>query len=149
MADPLQALKAKKAEILETAQREAEAVDVDLRELERLQTLADKYGLALAPKGAAGAKSASNGHAPDLLGAPPSSEARYVVAIREADKLVRSRARPVQFTELYEWVVGHGVVLGGKRPESTLSAYLAHDKSTLQSIRKGWYWLKGVPIPKD
>ncbi len=47
MSDPFQILKAKRAKIIEDAKQEIAVIDHDLRELERLQNLANKYGLTV------------------------------------------------------------------------------------------------------
>jgi hypothetical protein len=141
MPDPLELLRAKKAKILEDAQREAAAVDADLTELERLQTLASKYGLALTP--AEIARGTTARISPD-----PDGEPAYMRAIKAAEGLVRAANHPLELSDIYDGLVKRGVPLAGERPRSTLSAYLSHEKSTLESIKKGWYWLKGQPVPQ-
>ncbi len=47
MSDPFQILKAKRAKIIEDAKLELAVIDNDLRELERFQSLANKYGLTV------------------------------------------------------------------------------------------------------
>jgi hypothetical protein len=47
MSDPFQVLRAKRAKIIEDAKQEIAGIDHDLRELELLRTLANKYGLAV------------------------------------------------------------------------------------------------------
>jgi hypothetical protein len=142
MSDPLEALRAKKAKILEDAQREAATVDSDLAQLERLQELAGKYGLALTPA------EVSRGNSVRINPERYVAEPAYARAIRTAEELVRVANHPLELGDIYDGLVKRGVPLAGERPRSTLSAYLAHEKSTLRSIRKGWYWLKGVPVPE-
>lgn len=149
MSDPLELLRAKKAKILEDAEREAAAVDADLRELERLRVLAEKYGLTIAPSSI---EQAVKMHEPLRILPKPGSgereEPAYAKAIKAAEEMVRAANHPLELSDIYDGLVKRGVPLAGERPRSTLSAYLSHEKSTLESIRKGWYWLKGQPVPE-
>ncbi|WP_076858709.1 hypothetical protein [Bradyrhizobium mercantei] len=149
MSDPFEALRAKKAKILADAEREAAAVDADLRDLERLKVLAEKYGFTLAP---ATIEQAVRMQAPLRILPKPGNEEReepaYARAIKAAEELVRAASHPLELSDIYDGLVKRGVPLAGERPRSTLSAYLSHEKSTLQSIRKGWYWLKDEPVPE-
>jgi hypothetical protein len=140
MVDAASILKAKKAKILADAQRAADAVDVDLRDLERFRELADKYGLDLVEK--------VNGHVALVDGVffDPDGPA-YKAAISISENAIRAAGGPLELSQLYDACVSAGVKLGGKRPQSTLSAYLSHDRSTVKSIRKGVYDLKGKPAP--
>ncbi|MFZ1962268.1 MAG: hypothetical protein WAU78_02145 [Roseiarcus sp.] len=144
MRDPITILRAKKAKILADAQREADALDADVRKLKELSSLADKYGFALiekdngqlAPDGAA-----DEGIVVDLDG--PS----YKAAISASEQALKAANQPLELSELFDACESVGVKLGGKRPQSTLSAFLSHESSTVESISKGVYWLKGVPVP--
>lgn len=139
MVDPLEILRAKKAKILADAQREAESLDADARELERFKALAEKYGLAVVEKGAP---------VKEAISRPDTNGAAYKAAISVAEQALKAAGKPLELSELFDACHSVGVRLAGKRPQSTLSAYLAHDKSTVHSIRKGVYWLKGVPEPQ-
>jgi hypothetical protein len=142
MVDATAILKAKKAKILADAQREAEAIDVDLRELERI---AEKYGLEMVEKANGSADSSLadiTAQLEALVGGPA-----YKAAISVSEQAIRAANRPLEFDELFDACMEKGVRLGGERPRSTLSAYLSGSHSTVQSIRKGVYWLKGVPEP--
>ena len=72
----------------------------------------------------------------------------YLKAIAAAEAVIRSEGRPVELKVIYDRI--HDAVdLSGEKPRNVLSAYLSHQKSTLQSVRKGWWWLKDTPIPPD
>lgn len=142
MSDPFEQLRAKKAKILEEAQRQAAAVDADLAELERLQALASKYGLTLT------ATEIARGTRPMVPPGSAAAEPAYLRAIKAAEELVQAAGHPLELGDIYDGLVKRGVPLAGERPRSTLSAYLSHEKSTLESIRKGWYWLKGQKVPE-
>ena len=147
MVDPVAAIKAKKAKILADAQREADALDADAREIERLQSLAEKYGLALVEKTQA-AEPAEPDEEPEMNGVTVDLDGpAYRAAINVSENLIKAATAPLELDLLFDACVHAGVPLGGKRPRSTLSAYLSHPKSTLESIRHGVYWLKGVPVP--
>ena len=152
MVDPVAALRAKSAQILAEAQRRAEALDADARELERLATLADKYGFTLVEKASASANGATSGIATegDSEGLEPIDEnsPAYKMAILASERALKAAGGPLELNQLFDACLHLGVQIGGKRPLSTLSAYLAHEKSTVESIRKGVYWLKGTPIPR-
>lgn len=145
MIDPVEVLKAKKAKILADAQQQADAVDADVRELERLRSLAEKYDLVLIEK---------SGDLTRFFEAKIQSEkpielngAVYKAAINVSENAIRAARQPLELSVLFDACESAGVKLGGQRPQSTLSAYLSHPKSTVESIRKGLYWLKGVPRP--
>lgn len=139
--DAIAALKAKRAQILANAQREAEALDADARELERAQAIAAKYGLELVEKVRASG-------APRAVEAKPAKpEPTYRTAITVSETALRAAGAPLELSQLFDACQRQGVPLAGKRPQSTLSAYLAHDSSTVESIRRGIYWLRGVPVP--
>lgn len=145
--DPIAILRAKKAKILADAHREARAVEADLREIEKFQLLAQKYGLELVEK--------ANGQiVPRLAEKPNHDEIAvdtnrpiYKAAISVAEQALRRAGHPLELSEIFDACTQCGVKLGGARPQSTLSAYLSAEKSTVYSIRKGVYWLKNVPVP--
>jgi hypothetical protein len=143
MTDPIATLKAQKAKILADAQQAADALDADTRELERLKALADKYGLTLVEKGASEPDSRPHDAQPLVDPEGPA----YKAAINVSENAIRAAKLPLELGILYDACIGAGVPLAGKRPQSTLSAYLAHEKSTVESIRRGLYWLKGVRRP--
>lgn len=157
MADPVQLLKAKKEQILAEAKRQVEALDSDARELERMQSLAEKYGLVLTEKPVAVQKTSTGtvteSPAPQLqltsssanIGAVPA----YKQAFAAAEKLVRGYGHPMELKDIFPRLIEQGVPLAGVRPQSTLSAYLSHPKSPMLSVRKGLWWLKGEPIPDE
>jgi hypothetical protein len=151
MVDAIQKLKAEKAKILEDARRKAEALDADMRDLERLAEVAEKYGFLLVEKPAKLDHPIADRivvHHPDE---PPlvfdSKTPAYRAAINVSENALRAARRPLELSELFDACAEKGVPLAGKRPQSTLSAYLAHDASTVESIRRGLYWLKGVAVP--
>jgi hypothetical protein len=149
MVDPVDVLKAKKAKILADAQREADAVDDDVREFERLRSLAEKYDLVLVEKSEARPRvrlvELKNGQLRDKP--LEVNEAAYKAAISVAEHALKQAKGPLELTVLFDACVSAGVPIGGQRPVNTLSAYLSHPKSTVESIRKGVYWLKGVDLP--
>lgn len=157
MADPVQLLKAKKEQILAEAQRQAEALDSDARELERMQSLAEKYGLVLTEKPITAQKTnavtVKESPAPQLQLSPTSAAVvaipAYKQAFAAAEKLVRAYGHPMELKDIFPRLIELGVPLAGVRPQSTLSAYLSHPKSPMLSVRKGLWWLKGEPIPDE
>lgn len=144
MIDPVAILKARKAKILADAQREAKAVDADLRELERLNAIAEKYGLTVVKSNG---RAADHDEAADAEVAIDLDGPIYKAAISVSEQALKAARHPLDIGELYDACVEKGVKLGGDRPRSTLSAYLSSSHSTVQSIRKGVYWLKDVPVP--
>jgi hypothetical protein len=149
MVDPLQALKAKKNKILQDAKKQVEAIDHDLQELARLQSLAEKHGLALVPKletpVTAPPKAPTPAGAVDT-GPAMQEEAPSRRAIRLSETMVRTAGKPLYLGQIYSELVRLGIKIGGKRPRNTLSAYLANSKH-IESISKGLYWLRDVPLP--
>ena len=67
--------------------------------------------------------------------------------IDEAERLARAKGRPVPLSAIFSQIENKGIKVGGVRPLSTLSAYLSQSER-LKLIRRGWWWLKGVQIPK-
>src|SRR5690606_8920987 len=130
MIDPMEAIKARKAKILADAEREAAALDADVREIERLQNIADKYGLTLTEKPkepAAGAVSAPT----------EKRDPTYKAAISACENAIKAANSPLEVNQLFDACMSLGVHLGGKRPQSTLCAYLAHETSTVRPIKRG------------
>jgi hypothetical protein len=151
--DPTEAIKAAKAKIiaeakadaervLASAKRQAEALDDDAREMEKLVTLADKYGYMLVPKVAQN----GNGLAEIDIHVDRNGPA-YKAAISVSENALKAAGSPLELSQLFDACVSARVPLAGKRPQSTLSAYLSHQNSTVESIRRGVYWLKGVDVP--
>jgi hypothetical protein len=151
MADPISILRARRAKILAEAQRELEAIDNDLRELERLTTVVHKYGLEVVDKATTVPRNLDDEFGDELLKIVYGPEIvhgpTYKAAISVSEQTIRAANQPLELDELYDACVDKGVKLGGERPRSTLSAYLSHSASTVRSIRKGTYWLKDLPVP--
>jgi hypothetical protein len=80
--------------------------------------------------------------------APLADGPAYRAAICVAENALRAAQGPLELNQIYDACLSAKVPLAGKRPLSTLSAYLSHEKSTVKSIRKGVYWLKDEPLPK-
>jgi hypothetical protein len=160
MSDPANILKARKAKLLaearrqaealvQDAERRAEALDRDAGEIERLAELAAKYGLEVVEKNPLkAAAEKANGTADDdaAITVDPSLPT-YRAAISVCEQALKAAKQPLELSELFDACEAAGVRLGGKRPQNTLSAYLSHAKSTVESIAKGTYWLKGVSRP--
>ncbi len=146
MTDPVAVLKARRAKILADAQREAETLDADAHELERLQAIAEKYGLTLTDK----TQAAAPGDVVPIVrkAMRVQREPAYRAAINASENALKAANGPLELSQLFDACKSLGVPLAGKRPQSTLSAYLAHEASSVVSIRRGIYWLKGVPLPK-
>jgi hypothetical protein len=151
MIDPTKLIKARKAKLLaeaqrqadallEKAQREAQTLDAEARDLDRLASLAEKYGFALVEKDKA--INGSGGPSVDVTGPA------YRAAINVSENALRAAGQPLELNELFDACLSAKVPLAGKRPRQTLSAYLSHPKSTVESIRKGVYWLKGEEVPQ-
>jgi hypothetical protein len=102
----------------------------------------EKHGFALIEKADAPGDEES-----DEIAVSPDAPA-YKAAISVAENALKAARGPLELSQLFDACISSGVPLGGKRPVSTLSAYLSHPKSTVQSIRKGVYWLKGVDLPR-
>jgi hypothetical protein len=148
MSDPLETLKAKKAKILADADREAAAVDHDMRLLEEAVAVANKYGLVLAQEPPhADIKPSNVLISKHVFPWTADGSAAYKAAICVAENVIKQAGVPLELSVLYDACLSLNVRLGGKRPQSTLSAYLSHASSSVESIRKGLYWLKGVPLP--
>jgi hypothetical protein len=142
-------IEARKASIRAKAQQQIEEADRDLADIERLEGVAAKYGLAVVPasvpgtapavqKAAGGPKSGRGGSLPK----PDSATARARV---ESESIIRQLGRPVPLSELYEKIVARGVKFGGKNPSWALSGILGRMENFV-STERGW-WLKGVPMP--
>ncbi len=143
MTTAIKLLEAKKAKILEDAQNAAAEIDLLLK-------LANKYGVAIAVTGTlaaveTGDKASSAGQTSAVKRRPESLHRR---AVREAEEIIRAAGKPVPLKELHDAIIQKGVKLGGERPQNTLSAYLSGSEN-VESIRKGWWWLKGMPTPDE
>lgn len=136
MADPRHALLAKKLKILKDAKTAAAEIDHDLKELERITA---KYGLETVEGRPATEKQR------DLTDGSVEPISRR--SPREAEALIRAAHKPLYIIDIYEGLRKRGLKIGGERPRSTLSAYLSQAPN-LESIRRGWWWLKGEPIPE-
>ena len=150
MADPRQMLEAKKAKILADARKAAAEIEQDIEKIDELRVLASKYGFELVEQNQAKASSA----APKVAESPDDDASNGAVikstsrqAVEQAEKYVRAHGAPVPLSRLMAEMEQHGIKIGGVRPLSTLSAYLSQSEK-LESIRKGWWWLKGVPLPR-
>jgi hypothetical protein len=142
MPDPRKLLAAKKAAILEQAQRQAAEIDHDLQELERLSS---KYGLEFAQSEAK----------PD-----PSKEAAPKRAVRNADSpyyrgkmiaetLAEETGRPVPMASIWAAMLAAGVKIPGEpvRGRAKFSAYLG-GRSRLKYIKDAGWWFKDRPLPR-
>lgn len=142
-------LEAKKAKILEDAQNAAAEIDHDLKKLQEMEEIVKKYGLVIVETG----KDAVQGSYAILQHNKPNSRKRgteslHHRAVREAEEVIRAAGKPVSLSDLHAAIVQKGVELGGRRPQNTLSAYLSGSEN-VESIRKGWWWLKGAPVPNQ
>ena len=123
----------RRPKFLADAQREAEALDADARELERLAALAEKYGYSSVEK------QQSNGVVPNPFQTPfpfqtdtPAFDAKtpaYRAAISVAENAIKAAGQPLELSVIFDACVDQHVPLAGKRPQSTLSAYLSHGAS--------------------
>lgn len=147
MTTAIKLLEAKKAKILEDAQSAAAEIE---RDQKTLQELANKYGLAIVVTGTLAA--AEPGDTASVTGQTSGAKRRpeslHRRAVREAEEIIRAAGKPVSLKELHDAIVQKGVQLGGQRPQNTLSAYLSGSEN-VESIRKGWWWLKGMPTPDE
>jgi hypothetical protein len=163
MTDPVDILRARKAKLLAEAKRKAEALVADAKreaealdnaapELERAAAILAKYGLEVVEKDHLAKPSndrVPNGHSNEdepIITVDPALPA-YRAAISVCEQAIRAANQPLELSELFDACESVGVRLGGKRPQSTLSAYLSSEKSTVESIARGTYWLKGVSRP--
>jgi hypothetical protein len=141
MADPRQILEAKKAAILAAADKQVSEIDADIQALERL---ADKYGLDVVARTGdtlvmLEAKDAS------AATSIPISGSLYTRAKQGGELIIRAAGKPVPLADIHEELVKRGVIIGGKTPKNTLSAYLGQNPNLISTSR-GW-WLKDVPLP--
>ena len=143
MSNSADLIRAKRAKILADAQRQAASLD----ELLRLAELADQHGFVLVEKAASDA--GNDSHIDEIADGINVNGPAYKAAISVAKQAIRQANWPLELSQIYDACVSTGVPLGGKRPQSTLSAYLSHPASTVESIRKGLYWLKDTPLPKE
>ncbi len=146
MTDPRQMLEAKKAKILAAAKKAAAEIDQDIEKIDELEAVASKYGLKLVEQTMANARGSNQ------TVREPTHDTAVIKAVSRqavecAEKYIRAHGSPVPLSRLGAEVENHGIKVGGVRPLSTLSAYLSQSEH-LESIRKGWWWLKGVPIPR-
>ncbi len=151
MADPRKMLEAKKAKILADARKAAAEIEQDIEKIDELKVLASKYGFELVEQTKVNASNAAASKSPESVGDNASDgaviKATSRQAVEQAEKYVRSHGSPVPLSRLMAEMEQHGIKIGGVRPLSTLSAYLSQSEH-LESIRKGWWWLKGVPRPR-
>jgi hypothetical protein len=143
-------LEAKKAKILEDAQHAAAEIEHDLKKLQEMQELANKYGLSIVETGSLNAQTPNatpprhNGHGLRQRG----TESLHRRAVREAEEIIRASGQPVSLSDLHDALIQKGVKLGGQRPQSTLSAYLSQS-GKVESVRKGWWGLKGTAVQNE
>jgi hypothetical protein len=159
MMDPSDILKARKAKLLAEAQRRADALVAEARrkadaldrgapELERALALLAEYDLEVVEKNALRtAAERANGRLTEEEIVVDPNLPSYRAAISVCEQAIKAAKQPLELSVLYDACLNAGVRLGGKRPQSTLSAFLSDDKSTVESISKGMYWLRGVTRP--
>jgi hypothetical protein len=168
-------LEAKKANILEEAQRKAAEIDHDMEELERLT---GKYGLsisqpavenAVAPTvdvdvvvtdeaGRAHILEAKNRQGAEtitfLIGSITDAlrsveDASLTRRARVAAKAyIRAKNKPIPLAELDEVLIESGIKFESDTPRNTLSAVLGQDPELYSVSRDQGWWLKGTPIPE-
>lgn len=78
-----------------------------------------------------------------------SAHGLHKAAISACENAIKAANSPLEVNQLFDACMSLGVHLGGKRPQSTLCAYLAHETSTVRPIKRGVYWLKDAPIPQN
>ncbi|MEF3367011.1 hypothetical protein V3H18_10745 [Methylocystis sp. 9N] len=134
--DPRQLLEARKAKILDDAKKAAAEIDRDLSLIEQAKAVASKYGfdfveadVVARPLSPAPHKSRRDPNSPSQL------------SQRFCEEVIRDYNHPVSIHELKRFMADRGVIVGGKNPIATLSAYLSSNAS-LASMRKGWWGLK-------
>jgi len=138
MTDPRKVLAAKKAAILEQAEKQAAEIDRDLHEMERLAT---KYGLEFLERDAPEATE----KAPPTIRRHENSPYHRGKAI--AEKAIETARAPVEMADIWTLMAAQGVVIPGKNPKSKFSAYLGQ-RSRLTFIKGRGWWFKDAPIPK-
>jgi hypothetical protein len=141
MADPLEVLRQKKALLrqkAEDAARQAQEVDHDLQELERILS---KHGLALAAVESAAQSQQRRPNEPD-----PTSLTRRARAAAAA--VIRAAGQPVPLGELYAKVIERGVTFGGGSPKKAFCGYISHSGTLISIEGRGW-WFADQPIPES
>lgn len=159
--DPRKLLEQKKAEILETARKQAEEID---RDMATLDSLLGKYSLTLADAEAMATGVTMNTHvkpatAPSYGGAAAVSETeRDIVrhqyngsvtkaSVVESEKMIRKAGKPIPLADLFDKLAAKGIQFQSKEPKSTLSAVLGQSGKLTSYKGLGW-WLKDEPLPK-
>jgi len=60
--------------------------------------------------------------------------------------VLRERAAPMHYRELYAAVAARGVSFGGRSPEATFLASVSRDVETFAGVGRGAYWIAGEPV---
>jgi hypothetical protein len=131
MANAQKLLEAKKAKIQAKAQKE-------IAEIDELVRLAEKHGLDVVER--------VTGTAAAAMPVTSPSMSIFTRAKTEGEAIIRAAGKPVPLDNLHIELVKRGIVIKGKRPKNTLSAYLGQNPA-LVSTSAGW-WLKDVVMPK-
>lgn len=136
-------LEAKKAKLLEEAQKRAAEIDHDMAELERLT---EKYGLDV--KGEQAAAESAMGMLDRALRRQPESPISTTAQSRaEAEAYIRQKGRPVPLNEIYEMLEAKGIKFQSDNARNTLSAVLGQSENLYSISREKGWWIKGVPEP--
>jgi hypothetical protein len=157
MTDPVKLLQAKKAALLAKAEaalvkaekavveanNEAAEMDEDIEDLVRLKAIADKYGIELVERERADDQEGNVEPQPNAL----QNASMYVRAKVEGEAIIRAAGKPLPLSVIYDALIHRGIVLGGKTPKNTLSAYLGQNPN-LRSTPHGW-WLASQPLPNS
>jgi hypothetical protein len=159
--DPRKLLEQKKAEILETARKQAEEID---RDMVTLDSLLGKYSLKLADADAIATGVTMSTHArpaaaPRFGGAAAVSATETDIvstqyngsvtkaSVMESEKMIREAGKPIPLGDLFDRLAAKGIKFQSKEPKSTLSAVLGQSGKLASHKGIGW-WLKDEPLPK-
>ena len=63
--------------------------------------------------------------------------------------VLRERAAPMHYRELYAAVAARGASFGGRSPEATFLASVSRDVETFTGVGRGAYWITGEPLGPD
>jgi hypothetical protein len=76
---------------------------------------------------------------------PPNPNRRDVTL--KAVEYIREAERPLSRAEIYQQLLGDGIVIHGKDPQMVLSTMLWRTKDIIRRLRGGGYWPVGDPLP--
>lgn len=138
-----------------TGERRADAGPAPTRTPARRAPSSAKATLAITPAvPVSRAASVEPTHAPtaDPVTAETVSESVEPASLAWRDAalaVLRERAAPMHYRELYAAVAARGVTFGGRSPEATFLASISRDAAWFAGLGRGAYWIAGEPVGSD